>query len=65
MAEIHVEPRGHGKAWLWLLLLVVVLVVVGWILFGSGTVQIGMVERAADALVAFAQGSSSPGGLHG
>ncbi|MHB1265510.1 MAG: hypothetical protein ACYC1S_14000 [Gemmatimonadaceae bacterium] len=64
MAEIHVEPRGHGKAWLWLLLLVVVLVVAGWILFGSGTVQVGAIDRAADAVVALAQGIF-PGGFHG
>ncbi len=64
MAEIHVEPRGHGKTWLWVLLLVAVLVVVGWILFGGGTVQVGTLDCTASAVLAIAQGLA-PGGFHG
>ena len=69
MAEIHVEPRRRSKAWLWLLLLVLVLVVVGWIIFGSGTVQIGALRTthagSLTSTVAAVRAVLPAGGSHG
>lgn len=65
MADIRVERKSGGRAWLWILLAVVLLIVAALLLDRAGYVDLPVDLGALDAdAVEWAVVASSPGLVH-